>query len=276
MKKHAIVITLASFVILICALIYYFSIRQAHSGDIIKVSGNIEATEVHLSFRVSGRIDRLLVDEGDYIRKEQVVAVLDSNELTKIKEQAEANMEQAQSDYNIREKDYVRYSELLKENAVSVQDKDIAQNNYEVAKAELDVAKKALELANIRLSYANLTSTVEGFVTVKSAEAGEVIQVGAPVFIVADMNDIWLTAYIKEADLGRVHLNQQVDIKTDSYPGKVYKGRISFISEESEFTPKYIQTAEERVKLVYRIKIDIDNPNFELKPGMPADGYIVE
>ena len=90
------------------------------------------------------------------------------------------------------------------------------------------------------------------------------------------MNDIWLTAYITESDLGRVKLNQEVDIKTDSFPDKIYKGRISFISQESEFTPKYIQTPEERVKLVYRIKIDVNNPNFELKPGMPADGYIKE
>jgi HlyD family secretion protein len=274
MKKYIAVIVVLS--IFVCALIYYFNTRNTHFENTIKVSGNIEATETRLSFQVAGKINRLFIDEGDYIRKGQVVAELDSDELTKIKEQSQANLEQAQSDYNMREKNYIRYSELLKENAISVQDRDIAQNYYEVAKAGLDAAKKALELASVRLNYTSLTSPVEGSVIVKSAEAGEVVQAGSPVFTVADMNDIWLTAYIKETDLGRVFLNQSVDVKTDSYPGKIYKGKVSFISEESEFTPKFIQTTEERVKLVYRIKIDVNNPNFELKPGMPADGYTRE
>jgi HlyD family secretion protein len=275
MKKY-ITLIIITVIILIIALTYYLNIKSTHSESTILVSGNIEVTEIRLSFQVAGKIKQLLVDEGNYVKKGRVLAMLDNDELIKIKEQAQANLEQAQSDYNIREKDYIRYSELLKENAVSLQVKDIAQNNFEVAKAKLDAAKKALELANIRLSFANLASTIDGFVIVKSAEAGEVVQAGTPVFTVADMNDIWLTAYIKETDLGRVCLNQSVDVKTDSYPDKIYKGKISFISEESEFTPKYIQTTEERVKLVYRIKIDVNNQNFELKPGMPAEGCIME
>jgi HlyD family secretion protein len=275
MKKYVTIVIITA-VILIVFLTYYLDKKSTHSKSTIKVSGNIEATETRLSFQVAGMIKQLLVEEGNYVKKGQVLAKLDDDELIKIKEQTQANLEQAQSDYNMREKDYKRYTELLKEDAVSPQDKDVAQNNFEVAKARLDAAKKALELADVRLNYANLTSTVEGFAIVKSAEAGEVIKVGSTVFTVADVNDIWLTAYIKETDLGRVYLNQSVDVKTDSYPEKLYKGKISFISEESEFTPKYIQTTEERVKLVYRIKIDVNNPNFELKPGMPADGYIKE
>jgi len=102
------------------------------------------------------------------------------------------------------------------------------------------------------------------------------VQAGSTIFTVADLRDIWLTAYINETDLGRVKLNQPAEVKTDTYPNKAYKGRISFIAQESEFTPKQIQTTEERVKLVYRIKITVENTNLELKPGMPADGYILE
>lgn len=112
--------------------------------------------------------------------------------------------------------------------------------------------------------------------TVKNADVGEVLQAGSPVFTVVDLNDIWLTAYVNETDLGRVKLNQPVDVRTDTYPDKTYKGHISFISQEAEFTPKHIQTTEERIKLVYRIKIDLANSCLELKPGMPADGYIIE
>ncbi len=274
MKK--LVLLIAALVVLAFALTYYFKIKKTVFVNSIVVSGNIEATETRLSFQVAGKIKELYVDEGDYVRKGQLVAALDSDELTKIKQQAQAGYEQAQSDFNLSDKNYERYSELLKENAISVQDSEIAQNNFQVAKAKLTSAKNAYELACIRLGYANLVSSVEGFITVKSSEAGEVVQPGSTVFTIVDMNDIWLTAYIMEADLGRVHLNQNVDIKTDSYPNKIYKGQISFISEESEFTPKYIQTPEERVKLVYRIKIDVNNPGNELKPGMPADGYIKE
>jgi HlyD family secretion protein len=275
MKKY-LAIVIIGIVISAGALTYYFMVKGTSSGNIIKVSGNIEATEVRLSFQVAGKIKELFVDEGDYINTDQAVALLDSDELTKIREQAQANLEQARSDYILREREYARYNSLLKEDAVSIQDRDVAQNNFESAKAKLNASQKTLELATIRLNYANLKSPTEGFVIVKSAEAGEVVQTGSTVFIVADLNDIWLTAYISETDLGRVRLNQNVDVKTDSYPNKVYAGRISFISEEAEFTPKFIQTTEERVKLVYRIKIKVKNPNFELKPGMPADSYIKE
>ena len=267
-------------IIVICAavagLYYYFNIRKTVPVNIILVSGNIEATETRLSFQVAGKINELLVDEGDYVKKGQVVAILDGDELTKIKQQAQASYGQAQADYNLSEKEYARYKQLVDQNAVSVQDWDVVQNKFNVAKAKLESAKNAFEVAGIRLDYANLVSNTQGFVTVKSAEVSEVVQPGSTVFTIVDMNDIWLTAYIMETDLGKIHLNQEVDVKTDSYPRKTYKGRISFISQESEFTPKYIQTPEERVKLVYRIKIDVSNPEFELKPGMPADGYIKE
>ena len=154
------------------------------------------------------------------------------------------------------------------------QKRDEAKTNAEVAAANVQTLQASLELANIKLNYADLTSHVDGFVLVKSAEAGEVVQVGSPIFTVADLNDIWLTAYINETDLGKVKLNQEADVKTDTYPDKTYKGRVSFISQEAEFTPKQIQTKEERTKLVYRIKIRIDNTAKELKPGMPADAFI--
>jgi HlyD family secretion protein len=95
------------------------------------------------------------------------------------------------------------------------------------------------------------------------------------VVTLADLDHIWLRAYIAETDLGSIHWGQDATITTDTYPGKQYHGRISFISSSAEFTPKSVQTYTERVTLVYRIKIDIDNPNHELKPGMPADAHII-
>ena len=101
---------------------------------------------------------------------------------------------------------------------------------------------------------------IDGVVLVKSAEAGEVLAAGTTIVTIGRSRSPWLRAYINETDLGRVKLGQKVKLSTDSFPGKIYDGRISFISSEAEFTPKQIQTKEERVKLVYRIKIDVDNP----------------
>jgi HlyD family secretion protein len=94
------------------------------------------------------------------------------------------------------------------------------------------------------------------------------------VVTLADLDHIWLRAYVAETDLGSIHWGQEATVTTDTYPGKQYHGRISFISSDAEFTPKSVQTNKERITLVYRIKIDIDNPNHELKPGMPADAQI--
>jgi HlyD family secretion protein len=118
-------------------------------------------------------------------------------------------------------------------------------------------------------------SPVDGVVLVKSADVGEVLAAGATVVTIGDVDHPWLRAYINETDLGRVKLGSKARITTDSYPGKIYDGRVSFISSEAEFTPKQIQTQEERVKLVYRIKIEVDNPKHELKSNMPADAEIV-
>ena len=113
-----------------------------------------------------------------------------------------------------------------------------------------------------------------GVVLVRQAELGEVVAPGTPVATLADLENVWLRAYVAETDLGRIRLGQEVAVRTDTFPEKTYRGRISFIASKAEFTPKTIETHKERVTLVYRIKIDLENPKHELKPGMPADAII--
>jgi HlyD family secretion protein len=112
-------------------------------------------------------------------------------------------------------------------------------------------------------------------VLVKAADVGEVLAPGTTVVTVGDIDHPWLRGYVNETDLGKIKLGAKAKVTTDSYPGKVYQGRVTFISSEAEFTPKQIQTEQERVKLVYRIKIEMDNPRRELKSNMPADAEIV-
>ncbi len=97
---------------------------------------------------------------------------------------------------------------------------------------------------------------------------------GTPVVTLADLDHVWLRAYINETDIGKVRYGEEADVTTDTYPGKIYKGRVSFISANAEFTPKSVETHAERVTLVYRIRIDIENPTHELVPGMPADAVL--
>jgi HlyD family secretion protein len=132
-----------------------------------------------------------------------------------------------------------------------------------------------VRLAETKLHYATVVSPTDGVVLSKNVEPGEYVSAGTPVVTVGNLNDMWLRAYVEGPELGIVKLNQQAQVTTDTYPGRVYLGHVSFIAAEAEFTPKNVQTEKERTKLVYRIKIQIDNPNQELKRGMPADAVIL-
>lgn len=142
-------------------------------------------------------------------------------------------------------------------------------------RAEIEKAQAQIALVESQLADTVAASPINGTVLVKSASVGEVLAPGTAVVTVGDLEHPWMRAYVTERDLGRVRLNSKVRVTTDSYPDKVYHGRVVFISSEAEFTPKQIQTTEERVKLVYRIKIEIENPGQDLKANMPVDAEIL-
>lgn len=121
---------------------------------------------------------------------------------------------------------------------------------------------------------AKVLSPVDGFVIEKFVNYGEMVSPMSSLFEVSDLSTVKLIIYISETDLGRVKLGQRVSVTTDSYPGKTYPGEVSYISPEAEFTPKNIQTEDERTKLVYKVKVTMPNEMFELKDGMPADAVI--
>jgi len=213
---------------------------------------------------------------------------------------AQQSMMDAEADLEQKKLDNERAQQLFAKDEVSAQERDqaatalkraeaifkAAQQRYNeavegsrkediaISRANLNQANASLGLSQVNLSYSVLYAPMAGVVTVRQAELGEVVAPGSPVVTLADLDHIWLRAYVAETDLGRIAWGQNVTITTDTYPGKQYHGRISFISSDAEFTPKSVQTTKERVTLVYRIKIDIDNPTHELKPGMPADARI--
>jgi HlyD family secretion protein len=363
-----------------------------HSGNgaAVRLSGNIELTQVNISFKIAGRLIERAVTEGDPVKKGMVVARLDKEQLlaqrdrakaaldssdsllvqqrtsiewqdetleaqiqqrqaevknadarlaellagsrTQEKEQARAAVDRAQTEYDRSAADWKRAQTLFKNEDISAADYDQYRTRYETADAQLKSAKEQLALvlegprretiaqaqallgqskaalrqaeaqrlelkrrkeeiatrladiaarrADVQIVATQLADTeaispIDGVVLVKAAEPGEILAAGTTVVTVGDIHHPWVRAYLSELDYGRVKLGDKVKVATDSFPGKIYWGRVSFISSEAEFTPKQIQTQEERSKLVYRVKIEVENPNQELKSNMPADAEIL-
>jgi len=274
-KKLKFIIILVILTIAASAAAVYILKERANNGKVIKVSGNIEGDDVRISFRVEGQIEELLTDEGKVIKKDDIVARLKKDELSKVQAQAEAALRLAEFQYKLDYADYLRAENLFKAGAIAAQKRDAAKTLADTDSANIKQLRASLELANTKLGWADLASPLDGYVLVKSALAGEVVQAGTPVFTAVNLDDLWVTAYINETDLGKVKLGQQAYVQTDTYKGKKYDGWVSFVSSQTEFTPKFIQTNEERVKYVYRIKVRVNNSSLDLKPGMPADAYIV-
>jgi HlyD family secretion protein len=153
---------------------------------------------------------------------------------------------------------------------------DIVHKRQELTTLEANIRRDraALAMAEATLGYTVLRSPLHGVVLRKHVEPGETIAAGTPIVTIADLDDVWVKIYVPETSLGRVRLGQAAEVTTDSYRGKVYRGRVVFVSSEAEFTPKTIQTFEERVKLVFAVKVAVDNAAQELKPGMPADARL--
>ncbi|HUL62979.1 MAG TPA: efflux RND transporter periplasmic adaptor subunit [Burkholderiaceae bacterium] len=145
------------------------------------------------------------------------------------------------------------------------------KEDIERAQAELTAAEAAQRSAEQQLSYVRLASPAAGVISVRLAEAGQVVAAGQPVFRLAQLDRPWVRAYLSEPDLARVKLGQDAQVRVDGLPGKTFKGRLAFISPQAEFTPKTVETRALRVDLVYRVTVDVDDGGAELKIGMPAD-----
>ncbi len=388
MKKRIVPIALILLVAVAGGILWSHR-RDGEDANRIRLSGNIELTQVDISFKVPGRLVERTVDEGDSVKKGQLVARIDDAQTQRVKaaqaagvdtarmqleqaatsvkwqkatlegdialrkadvaqatavldqmlagsrpqeiQQAEAAVADARTQHEQAQLDWERAQRLYKNDDISTAQRDQAQARFnstaavlkqvrerlaivregprkeEIAaaraqvarakaglqiseanrleiqrreqdlgarKAEVERQRQQLGVTETQLADTLVNSPVEGVVLVKSAELGEVLAAGTTVVTIGDLDHPWVRGYIREADLGRVKLGQKVNITTDSYKGKTYSGRITFIASQAEFTPKQIQTQEERVKLMYRIKIEVDNQNHELKSNMPVDAVI--
>jgi HlyD family secretion protein len=300
--------------------------RSSRELDLVRVSGNIEVTEAQMSFKIPGRVEQRLVDEGQLVEKGACIAILETadlaaefairqadlraaqSQLAELQagsrpaeiEAAKARLASTKADRERLESDFRTGQQLVQTKVISDEDFIHRKSLFEAAaaraneaaeqlklvqegpraelidqaRARVEQATAVLSLAQTRLGYAKLLAPMSGVVLSKNVEPGEYVAPGTPVVTLGQLDSPWLRAYVDETDLGRVKLGQHVNVRTDTYPGKIYEGTISFIASQAEFTPKSVQTQKERVKLVYRIKVEVPNPRLELKPGMPADAEI--
>jgi HlyD family secretion protein len=354
-------------------------------------SGTIEAIRSDLAFQITGRVQKVYVDEGQWVEKDQLLAEIDPSKFQAHLDQIMANLvsseetfQQAQIIYELNRKilpvevekaeasvkalkaqlkeaeigyrpeevaqaklimdsaeavmneargEKDRYDKLYEKKIIAKQDKDkvdlryeIAVKDYErakeaymlsssgfrketvevararyyeglaalqqaksnllkiesaqqdikVAKARMEANKAALSLARIELSHSCLIAPFSGIILSRNVEPGEVVTTGREVLSVSDITRVDLKIFVDQTEIGHVKQGQKVKVKIDTFPDKNYFGYVAYISPEAEFTPKIIQTHKERVKLVYMVKVTLSNLENELKPGIPADAWLLD
>ena len=212
--------------------------------------------------------------------------------------EAEAQVTRAQADLAGAARDLERMERLLASGSGTTQARDDARTRHDVARASLDAARERLKRLKAgyrreeidaaaarvqgadarigqleqQLKDAVIASPSTGVVTEKLAEQGELLARGTGLVVVTDLANAWLNVYVSETDLGRIRLDQEASVVTDD--GQTRRGRVSFVASQAEFTPKNVQTRDERVKLVYKVKVALENRDGLFKPGMPAEARL--
>ena len=261
--KNKKIIPIAVIITVVAAAALYFEVFRymGENGNVISGSGTIEVTEIDISSKIAGRVAEIPRGEGADVKKGELLVKLQYDELSAQRVSAAANFRNA-------EKNYRRISDLFRTGSVSRRDLDNAEAAYRVARAAMDNVDAAID-------YAVIYSPIDGTVLDTILEVGEMAFPGTPVLTVADLSRPWMYLYVNEKKLGMVKIGQRVNVRIDSCPDKVFGGSVVSISNKAEFTPKTIQTKEERVKLVFAVKVAIENKDMILKPGMPADADIL-
>jgi HlyD family secretion protein len=291
---------------------------------VIVANGHVEATDVRIGTKVSGRLEALALQEGDVIKAGQELGRIATTDLRLSLRQVKAERDQAAAELRLRlagarkedvaeltaqvsglttdlesaQRDLDRMQGLFDKGSGTTKSRDDAKTRRDMTRDKLEAMKQSLlrmkagsraeeiDAARARLAAtdaksaqieqqiqdATVTSPLAGVVTEKVAEPGELLQVGSPLCVITDLTNAWLTVYVGGPDLGRIRLGQEAQVSTDD--GQTRKGRITFIASQAEFTPKNVQTRDERVKLVYKVKVSLENQDGLFKPGMPAEARL--
>lgn len=257
------------------SLMVFLYFGNTRDQGTLTLSGNVEVTEVNMGFKIPGRVQNLYTDEGRTVTKGGKIAILDSAELESMINQSNASVKNAEAQYEKARTDLERSTMLYRDGVIASQQMDAAKTSFDMAVSQLQLSRASLVTAEVKLKDSVMYAPLNGVVLRKNIEEGETVGAGTMVITIGDLEHPWVKVYVKEDELGAVKLGQKADVVVDSFPNKRYEGIVTYISSEAEFTPKNVQTREERVKLVFGVKVNVKNQNNELKPGMPADVRIL-
>ena len=264
--------------------------------------GNFEATEITISAENSGKLIQFNIEEGDVLKKDQFIGFIDTIPLTLKREQLEVSkavisskskgvlsqIAVLNSKLKTANTNKTRVENLIKDNAGTQKQLDDVTGEIDVIRnqirsVEIQNAPVVNELKSIDVQLKQIDDQIQkskiinpenGTVLTKYAEPNEITAFGKPLYKIADLNTMQLRVYISEAQLANIKIGQEVTVKIDDADTmKSYKGMVSWMASEAEFTPKIIQTKEERVALVYAVKVDVKNDG-SLKIGMPAEMWL--
>jgi HlyD family secretion protein len=287
--------------ILITAILIGF-LSSCSNGEKADGYGNFEATEITISSEANGKLEFLNLEEGQVLEKGAVVALVDTLQLYLNKQQLLAQKETVASksggvwsqvsvlnqQLQTAKTEQERIQKMFAEKAATQRQLDQANNQADVLKKQIQNVEtqnapivnevKTIEAKvtqiNDQIIKSKVTNPIKGTVLTKYAEPGEIVSFGKPLYKIANLEEMTLRVYVSETQLPSIQIGQQVTVEIDSGEGmKDYAGIISWISASAEFTPKIIQTKEERVNLVYAVKVTVKNDG-SLKIGMPAEMWI--
>ena len=240
----------------------------------IEASGTIEAIQVNISAKMGGQIKSLWGKEGNTVRLGDTLTIMDHVMLDLQLRQSLAGLELARIQYENDRKDDQRTSELFQKGSVTQKQKDDINARFRASGARLEQARAAADMIRKNISDCYVTAPLAGMITNSTYEVGETAGPGSILFTISKIDTVELVVYINEKELGYVKLGQRSEIRIDSFKDKAFMGLVVYISPQAEFTPKNIQTKQDRVKQVFGVKLNIPNPEQQLKAGIPADATI--
>ncbi len=273
MKKKILIITLILIIAILSFLV--FLILKKPKKSTITTYGNIEIRTVDLSFQVAGIIKEVLVEEGDYVKPGQLLAVIDDRDYRANYKKAlfEEKAAQAQAKEDLSK--YKRNYPLCFDDTLSKQECTTLLNQKDLSNAQYQKNVANREFQKLQLDYTKLYCPQEGIITTRAQEKGARVNVNQTVYVMSLTKPVWVRTYIKEEDLGNIKYGKTANVYTDSIDPKTgkkrqYKGFVGYISPISEFTPKTVQTTDLRVDLVYRIRVYIEDVDEYLRQGAPV------
>lgn len=270
--NRKIIISAVLITLFICFIAFgvAFLVREKKNHSHLTLYGNVDVRQVDIGFRVSGQVDKLYFEEGDFVHEGELMATLDHTPYDDQVRQAAANLEAIKVQFKNAEILLKRRKELIQVGGVSQEDLDNSQANRDQLQSDLFAAEAALGVARDNLKYTKAYCPTDGTILTRIREPGTVVNPSDPVYTHSVASPVWIRAYVDERHLGDVFFGMTAKIKIDTKDAPTYTGKVGFISPMAEFTPKTVQTTALRTDLVYRLRVYVDNPDQFLKQGMPV------